>query len=148
MDRRITAKISTVRHGFEAIVLVVSTALLLAACGSSAGANAKNACNDVESAISLYKSSLSQSNSITASSELIKSLNLLRSALPKAAIAAGSNGVYQALQATLSETNRVPEKLLVTALSRQCATILPSNSKLAVPGGYVPPSNIKANPGK
>lgn len=147
MDRRIGR-----HHRWHLPTRMFMTVLLgsvaLASCGASSGATATKACKTVEASIALYKSSLSKPSTSTAKAEQTKSLLMLRNALPEAAIAAGSNGEYQALQATLSETNRVPERLLIPALSRQCATILPSNSILAVPGGYVPPANIKANPAK
>ena len=47
----------------------------------------------------------------------------LSDALPLAAIAAGEDTEWQALDATLSETSRVPERNLVHALSAQCAPL-------------------------
>lgn len=130
------------------IVPLVCGGLILSACGSSAGANAKKSCKIVDSAIASYTSAKAASNSPLSQAQKIKELSLLRNALPYAAIAAGSNLEYQALQATLSETNRVPERLLVSALTRECRQILPKNPSQQVPGGYVPPSNIKINPTK
>ena len=45
----------------------------------------------------------------------------LRDALPLAATAAGEAGQYQALMATLDESDHLPESLLVHALGAQCA---------------------------
>lgn len=146
MDWRIgKTNIRTAKFRFLAVPLICG-GLLLAACGSSAGANAKKSCEIVDSALASYTSAKAAAGSALSETQKIKELNLLRSALPYAAIAAGSNLEYQALQATLSETNRVPERLLVSALTRECRQILPKGPSQQVPGGYVPPSNIKANP--
>lgn len=117
---------------------------VLAACGASASENSRQSCQFVEQSISQFNLAQQQTDPTLAAAYTKKALGLLGSALPLAAIAAGSNGEYQALQATLSETSRVPENLLISALSRECAQILPSGSKLQVPGGFVPPSNVKA----
>lgn len=145
MDWRIGQNnIRTVRIRFLAVSLICG-GLLLAACGSSAGANAKKSCEIVDSALASYNSAKAASHSKLSTAQKVKELNLLRTALPYAAIAAGSNLEYQALQATLSETNRVPERLLVSALNRECRQILPKGRSQQVPGGYVPPSNVKAS---
>ncbi len=118
---------------------------LLAACGASAGANAKEACGFVDQSIAQFNQANSEANPGLAKAQQKKALDLLGSALPLASVAAGSNGVYQALMATLSESSRVPEKLLVNALSRECAQVLPSNADQQAPGGFVPPANVKAS---
>lgn len=59
-----------------------------------------------------------------ARSESARALGALRSALQPAALAASNDGQWQALEATLSESSRVPESYLVTALSAQCAQSL------------------------
>ena len=52
----------------------------------------------------------------------LQALGDVRRALPLAAIAAGEDTSWQALEATLSETNRVPLPRLVRALTAQCAS--------------------------
>jgi hypothetical protein len=47
----------------------------------------------------------------------------VRAALPFAARAAGDNTTWQPLDATLSESNRVPVRLLLPALAAQCAGV-------------------------
>lgn len=144
MDRRIKASSHSISRVGVVIVILLLGGTVLTACGSSASANARQACQYVNESISQYKIASSQTNPAVEAIDQKKAMALLGSALPMAAIAAGSNGVYQALQATLSEVTRVPEKLLVNALSSECNQILPTGSKQQVPGGYVPPTNIKA----
>ncbi len=144
MDRRIGIRSTSLIRGALIISAVGISGSVLSACGASASANAKQACGYVDQSISQFRLSTTQTNPALAASYQKKALTQLGSALPLAAIAAGSNGVYQALMATLSESSRVPEKLLVNALTRECAQVLPSNPNQQAPGGYVPPTNIKA----
>lgn len=144
VDRRIGARHISLRR---AVAIAVSLGLggtVLAACGASATTNAKQACGYVEKSISQYQLAQQQSNPQKITKDKNSALRYLGSALPLAAIAAGSNGEYQALGATLSESPRVPEKLLITALTRECAQVLPTKSNQQVPGGFVPPANVKA----
>ncbi len=108
--------------------------LLLTSCGASAGKNAASACALVNKSIHLYESSV-QATGTTGTRLQGQALELLRQALPFAAIAAGANGQYQALQITLSESSRVPERLLLVALKAQCA---PGANQLKE---FVPPSS-------
>lgn len=141
MDRRITAP-----SVFKSVIIpatILISGLSLTACGSSATHNAQQACHYVQESISQYNLGKSQTDPAVRASYQKKALVLLGKALPLAAIAAGANGEYQALQTTLSQASRVPESLLINALTRQCAQILP-NSNQQVPGGYVPPANVNA----
>jgi hypothetical protein len=61
---------------------------------------------------------------IQARVERARALDELREALPLAARAGSDGGQWQALGATLSESSRVPEGDLVTALQAQCAATL------------------------
>ncbi len=124
-------------------VTVLLSGILLTACGNSATHNAQQACRYVQESISDYNLSKSQANPALTAGFQNKALVLLGKALPLAAVASGTNGAYQALQTTLSQTSLVPEHLLINALTRQCAQILP-NSNLQAPGGYVPPANVNA----
>ncbi len=144
MDRRIGTQGRSLFRAAAAIMTLFLAGTVLAACGASASANARQSCQFVEQSISEFNLAQQQTNPSLSGEYTKKSLGLLGSALPLAAIAAGSNGEYQALQATLSEISRVPEHLLTSALSRECAQILPSGTKLQVPGGFVPPANVKA----
>ena len=144
MDRRIDTRDRSLFRAVATIVTLLLAGTILAACGASASENAQRSCQFVEQSISQFNLAQQQTDPRLSGEYTKKALSLLGSALPLAAIAAGSNGEYQALQATLSEISRVPENLLTSALSRECAQILPSGSKLQVPGGFVPPANVKA----
>ncbi len=96
-------------------------ALTLSTCGRSAEQYATQACTFVNQSISIYKQAAQDPSAKGFVKKEKEALALLRKALPLAALAAGTNGVWQALQATLSESNRVPESHLIDALSRQCA---------------------------
>lgn len=95
---------------------------LLGGCGSgpSAGALVEQACTHVGRSIALYDQASHESGA-TARHTKADALVQLRKALRPAALAGSAGGQYQALQATLSESSRVPERQLVSALSAQCA---------------------------
>ena len=105
----------------------------LAACSQSGGtAQAKQACAHVGTSLSLLdQASHADGRSATALDE--QAYLQLREALPLAAEAADANSQWQALMTTISESNRVPEHYLVTALRAQCAV---ANSSV---GGEPPP---------
>ena len=93
---------------------------LLAGCGQSAGALGHEACVDVHKSLALYSRSEHTTDRALVASERTRAVNLLRLALGPAALAGGSSGDWQALMATLSESNRVPEAKLIPALKAQC----------------------------
>lgn len=97
---------------------------MLTACGPSSSSYATQACHDVVSGLRALHEYQSASTPTAAHAALARSIHDLRNALPLAALAAGSNGEYQALQATLSESNRVPLSHLQSALDAQCKAIL------------------------
>jgi hypothetical protein len=107
--------------------------VVAAGCGSQDGdALARQACGYVSSSITLYESSLSgktPSETIHLQDEAYDQLQL---GLQPAALAAGDNGQWQALMTTISESSRVPERVLVSALKQQCA--------VAASPGAPPPS--------
>jgi hypothetical protein len=109
----------------------------LAACGQSGGTTqAKQACTHVGVSLSLLeKASRTGGQSGTALRQM--AYLQLREALPLAAEAADANGQWQALMTTVSESNRVPEHYLVTALQAQCAV-----ANASVGGEPPPPSSI------
>lgn len=108
------------------VLVTASLAVLAAACGSSASSQAAQACRYVHSSLTLYDESVKAAkagDSRTARNDSAQALADLRLALPLAAQAAGSDGDWQPLMANLSESNRVPEKNLVHALTQQCAGV-------------------------
>lgn len=126
------------RRPYSAIFISIC-ALALSACGRSSGQYASQACGLVNRSISIYDQAAKDPGGKGSAAKEDEALTLLRKALPLAALAAGTNGVWQALQATLSESNRVPESRLIGALSQQCA----ANSQYAnidIPASTVPSS--------
>ncbi|KJF18189.1 MULTISPECIES: hypothetical protein [Acidithrix] len=101
-------------HIFLPALVSFACAPLLSSCGSSAGTNGTKACQLVNQALLELKAPITPQKNQNA-------LGLLRRALPYAAIAAGSNGDWQPLEATLSETNRVKITNLQSALTAECA---------------------------
>ncbi|HMK99070.1 MAG TPA: hypothetical protein VK428_02660 [Acidimicrobiales bacterium] len=77
----------------------------------------------MDRSLSLYQASTTTSSSATAQADSAAALQQLRDALPLAATAAGEDAEWQAFMTTLSETSRVPESDLVTALSQQCSSV-------------------------
>lgn len=112
------------RRLFCATALVASGAGIASACGTSASSLGHEACIDVGHSLSLYAQSTKTSDAALAEKDRARALSLLRQALQPAALAGSNDGDWQALMATLSESNRVPESKLVSALSAQCAQSL------------------------
>lgn len=108
--------------------LVAATALLaalLASCGgTSSGALGHEACLEVSTSLRYYAAAQRATSAGFAATDRARAVNALHHALQPAALAASSDGQWQALEATLSESSRVPESELVTALSAQCAQTL------------------------
>jgi hypothetical protein len=102
-------------------VSVVSlSALVLTGCGSSSDALGNQACVHVERFLTLFRESTDATGPTAASLDTDANIQL-RDALQPASIAAGADGNWQALAATLSESSRVKDANLVNALSDECA---------------------------
>lgn len=112
--------------------ILAGLAVATSACGASATANGTKACE-------LVRQSLAISAGDPSPSTQQRALELLRRALPLAAIAAGSNGNWQPLEATLSESNRVPIDHLRSALAAECA---PGNEGNVFGGGSFTQASI------
>jgi len=94
----------------------------LSACAGFDGANlARQACAHVDRSLALYQASLSAGDDATAETQRAQASAQLRAAMPIASAAAGQAGQYQALMATLAESDHLPESRLVHALTLQCA---------------------------
>lgn len=112
---------------------------LLAGCSGSGDALAQQACRQVATSLGLWHRSQTESPPAKASRDRAVALLELRMALPSAALAATRSGQWQALSFTLSESSRVPESDLVTALTQECAVAL-------APAGQPPPANLPVQP--
>jgi len=116
-----------------AMCTVAVVACGLSGCAGHDGTDlARQACRHVEQSLTLYKASLHAASPSVATAQQAQAVNQLRDALPLASTAAGEAGQYQALMATLAESDHLPESLLVHALGAQCAA--------AQTGDGVPPT--------
>jgi hypothetical protein len=103
------------------VVLALSFGSVLAGCANQgAQATASQACVHVERGLAAEhkaaKTSLAQAARLDT-----EALDQMRAALPLAAVAANEDTTWQPLEATLSESNRVPLRYLLSALAAQCA---------------------------
>jgi hypothetical protein len=104
-----------------------------AGCSTQSGeVLAKQACGYVYSSIAFYESSLGHNTKIQARHLQAEAYDQLQLGLQPAALAAGDDGQWQALMTTISESSRVPEGVLVSALRQQCAVA-------EAPGATTPP---------
>lgn len=119
---------SRLTRALLATISLGSSGLLFSACGgTSADAYAHQACLDVHRSILLFDKSQSTADAHQRAKLGAEALSTLRQALQPAAAAGGGGGEWEALEMTLSESNRVAESTLIPALSAQCATSLQSN---------------------
>jgi hypothetical protein len=111
------------------VLILFVTACCLASCSSDGQSNAlgHEACVDASRSIKTFDASQHALSPVIATKDRASALGELRDALRPAALAGSSDGDWQALMATLSESSRVPENLLVPALNAQCAATLGSS---------------------
>jgi len=103
-----------------AALLVV--ALSLSACASSAALSlVRQSCKHVDYSIALYDDSMHAATPAAAAKEQMAAANQLELAQPDAATAAGEDAQWQALMTNISNSPRLPEKLLIPSLRAQCA---------------------------
>ncbi|MGA7419697.1 MAG: hypothetical protein WB765_17750 [Acidimicrobiales bacterium] len=143
------------RHRWALVLIVVAAlGIGLAACSNGGADLARQACGHVDKSLTLFKQAEEAPTQAEANSLGERAYVELRDALPLAAKAAASDGQFQALMTTLSETNRVGEQYLVVSLRDQCVAAQQSNPlQPAGPTGPAhtippPPTDITAPPGK
>jgi hypothetical protein len=102
--------------------LALGAALALSACGQQGGLDlARQACVHVERSIHDYERSLRPGLTTTSANQLRTSADReLRAALPLAADANSSDGSWNSLMTTISESATVDEGHLLPALKGQC----------------------------
>lgn len=118
------------RRGGRLASALATAAILgggLSACGSGGASLAQRACADVNRSIALYRTSKAEPPGKAARTKQ-RALVELRHALRPAALAGSAGGEYQALKTTLSESSRVPEGKLISALTAQCAAATSGSS--------------------
>jgi hypothetical protein len=103
----------------------------LAACGGAATSQARDACKKIDHSIALFDKATTPPIPTNAPELKTQAQALLLEALPIAARATSGDGSFNALMTTLSEATRVPERLLVPALRRQCKVIESNTPYLA-----------------
>ena len=104
-----------------AALAAATSAFALSGCGSADGqALALQACAHVDRSLALYAASLKASSPAVSHREQAQAYDQLRAALPLAAMATSNDGRWNALMTTISESARVQEALLTTALRDQC----------------------------
>ncbi|MHB1517496.1 MAG: hypothetical protein ACYCVN_10650 [Acidimicrobiales bacterium] len=124
--------------------LIAGLGLGLSACGGGGTALAQQACAHITRSISLLHRSEHASDQSQANRLSQGAYDQLRAALPLAAQAAYHDGQWQALMTTISESNRVPESTLVTALSAQCQQA--DQSGFEPPPRSIPPPPTSSSP--
>ncbi len=143
------------RHGLartggasSALWTIAVVAVVVAGCASHNGTDlARQACRHVERSITLYQASQHAPSPAQAEAQRSQAVAELREALPIASTAAGEAGQYQALMATLAESEHLPESLLVHALGEQCAAadsgVAPTPPPTAgTPATHPPPTGL------
>ena len=114
------------RHRPRALVVLLAALLAvgLAGCGTENSYGlAARACNHISRSIQLYEQSVKQTDPARAHALASQALAQLRVAMPLATEAAADDGSWQAMMTTLSESSRVPESHLITALKDQCEAV-------------------------
>lgn len=98
-------------------------ALLLAGCGQPESQTlAIKVCRTVTTSLRLERQAAGAPSNQAAQIRR-HVIRMLQAVEPSAAIAAGEDGQWQALQATLGEVGIVPVRLLAQALSAQCSGV-------------------------
>ncbi len=106
---------------FVGLALLCGT-VLTGCAHQDASALANRACSKIERGLAAEHRAAS-AGPVQASLLRAEALGYIRAALPRAAVAAGEDTTWQALDATLSESNRVPLHYLLPALAAQCASV-------------------------
>jgi hypothetical protein len=121
-----------------AFVVGLGGAILVSGCSQQSGLDlARQACTHVDKSVRLYKEAERTDQQSTARLRVQQAYNELRAALPLAAAATSDDGRWNALMTAISESARVSEAQLLTALQDECAVT--SGSQDAIPN---PPSSV------
>ncbi len=130
---------ASIRRLVAAAVVVVGLGATLSACGNDAATLAEQACGHVNRSLTLLGQASKETDATTAAQLREKAYLQLREALPIAAQAAFRDGQWQSLMTTVSESNRVPETTLVSALRVQCQQADSNVFGQAPPSKTIPP---------
>jgi len=105
------------------LILALACGAGIAGCSSQdSQALVNRACSHIERGLAAAHEAASVSPA-QAMQLQAEALDQIRAAVPLVAVAAGEDTTWQALEATLSESSRVPLRYLLPALAAQCAGI-------------------------
>jgi len=124
----------------------VCAGVILAACGNSGTALARQACGYVDHSVALLAEAGHAPTGAQAAADQRRAYADLRDALPIAASANSADGEWNALMTTISESARVPEQQLVAALRSQCQLAFSSNPQDAPPVPLTVPGGARSTP--
>ena len=119
--------------------VAVGLGATLSACGNDGTALAEQACAHVDRSLNLLAQAARQTDAAVTARLQEQAYIQLRQALPIAAQAAYRDGQWQSLMTTVSESNRVPEATLVSALRAQCQQANSSPFRQSPPPSSIPP---------
>ncbi len=137
----------TLRRPVLALVIVAGLGTALSACGTSGTGLAQQACAHVNRSLTLLTQAEHEPDPQRSSGLRQRAYSQLRQALPIAAEAAYHDGQYQALMTTVSESGRVPETTLVSALRAQCgAADSTPFGQPPPPSSIPPPAPVSSSP--
>ncbi|MDA8359002.1 MAG: hypothetical protein M0Z95_22500 [Actinomycetota bacterium] len=122
----------TARSVLPAVAACVVVALLVAACGSSGQALARQACTHVHRAYVLFGEGARATDAARAQADRSQSLAQLEAALPIAARATSADPQWNPLMTTLEESGFNTESHLFPALLAQCALADSQNEQAPV----------------
>ncbi len=128
------------------LIVVIGLGATLTACGNDGTTLAKQACSHIDRSLKLLDESGHQTDTTKSAQLAAQAYDQLRQALPIAAQAAYRDGQWQALMTTVSESNRVPETTLITALQQQCQQADSSTFDQAPPPSSIPPPAPVSSP--
>ena len=105
------------------VTVALCSAMAFVGCSAQdARALASQACRHVEQGLS-EEQQAGRAGAARGAELRTLALDQIRDAVPYAAEAAGDDTSWQALEATLGESSRVPVRYLLPALSAQCAGV-------------------------
>lgn len=108
------------------LAAVVLTGGVLGGCSNPSRGQAVQACRHVQRSLQLYAAAQDDPDPGAAAGQRASAVNQLRQALPLAALAATEDAQWNPLDYTLSESTRVPEANLVSALRQECSVAFSS----------------------
>ncbi|MEI7746962.1 MAG: hypothetical protein WCJ28_05440 [Actinomycetota bacterium] len=111
---------SSLRRTALGVTALMASAISLSACAGNASAQARRACHEVDRAISAYQSAQQQSAPLLKQQKLSEASHSLTIALGYAADATSSDGSWNALMTTISQSVNVGIEKVIPSLTANC----------------------------